>query len=523
MPEVRDIAVSASALETAALVKRGEYDFTWEVSFDGGTNWANAGTSGKHRIYWTWEAPLARPFRHQNNQECFDTFDGPECDTLYDEALKHSAGETGNGSGDLNDIIKRITSGMDSDFTYDPCALDPMGHPLMVLHTSRTGQCSALANLLRGVLRSIGIDATTRYFWGGDPAIGVTEEYRYDVNAGMSFQAQRPRSNEGINCRDVEENPHFKFHATVLANGSRYDPSYGLSGTAAEVNLLETSRFPARGFFLGPDANQRKIESANTLFGEHDTGTMCDHHPNRGNLNPNPINVPEFFVGQHYLDFLNREADPGGLAFWAGQINQCNGVPACVDDRRTNVSLAFFLSIEFQVRGYFVQRFYKASYARNPLFGSEFLPDWGTIGNQSHTAELLERNKQNFADDWVETPAFKTRYPYTMEHSAYVDALFANAGVTPSPQDRASLISGLEAGTENRATVLRKVVDNQAFINAEFNRAFILMCYFGYLRRDPDMGGYNFWLGILNNENSQYNITKAFIVSTEYRARFGMP
>jgi len=85
------------------------------------------------------------------------------------------------------------------------------------------------------------------------------------------------------------------------------------------------------------------------------------------------------------------------------------------------------------------------------------------------------------------------------------------------------LISGLEAGTENRATVLRRVVDNQAFINAEYNRAFILMCYFGYLRRDPDPPGYDFWLGILNSENNLYHITRAFILSTEYRARFGMP
>ena len=65
---------------------------------------------------------------------------------------------------------------------------------------------------------------------------------------------------------------------------------------------------------------------------------------------------------------------------------------------------------------------------------------------------------------------------------------------------------------------------------AEFNKAFVLMQFFGYLRRDPGSGpdanfdGYNFRLGKLDDFNDNYitaEMAKAFINSTEYMGRFG--
>ena len=65
----------------------------------------------------------------------------------------------------------------------------------------------------------------------------------------------------------------------------------------------------------------------------------------------------------------------------------------------------------------------------------------------------------------------------------------------------------------------------QAFYNLEFNRAFVQMEYFGYLRRDPDAAGYAFWLGKLNQYGNYLDgeMVKAFIVWPEYRSRFGQP
>jgi len=81
-----------------------------------------------------------------------------------------------------------------------------------------------------------------------------------------------------------------------------------------------------------------------------------------------------------------------------------------------------------------------------------------------------------------------------------------------------------------RARALRQVAENSTFAGQESNRAFVLMEYFGYLRRNPndlpdtDYGGYDFWLTKLNQFNGNFQkaeMVKAFISSIEYRKRFG--
>jgi hypothetical protein len=89
---------------------------------------------------------------------------------------------------------------------------------------------------------------------------------------------------------------------------------------------------------------------------------------------------------------------------------------------------------------------------------------------------------------------------------------------------RDSLIAGLNGATLTRAQVLRQVAESEEFALNEFNRAFVTMEYFGYLRRDPDQSGFNFWLNKLNAFNGNFinaEMVKAFITSSEYRQRFG--
>jgi hypothetical protein len=125
-----------------------------------------------------------------------------------------------------------------------------------------------------------------------------------------------------------------------------------------------------------------------------------------------------------------------------------------------------------------------------------------------------------------------------------VDKLFQTTGINASASDRAALVNGLNAvpAMETRATVLQKVVDGilvisegnqqfttsygQAFYSSEFNRAFVQMEYFGYLKRDPDTAGYAHWLGKLNQFGGNFvnaEMVLAFISSPEYRSRFGQP
>lgn len=542
--EIRNIPISFSGLESAAVVKRGNYTLTWEISFDNGSHWQNAGRSGPHKIYWTWDNPLSDIWQNQAENKCFFVAEGTECNTLYDEALQRAAGNA-EGKSNVDDIVDKITKRLAAQIIYDPCRPDLPDVPLLLTSPAfNRGQCSTNANLLRGLLRTIGIDAKTNYYWGGDDNTAAIYFYNWGPFAGVSFRVKRRANNEGKNilalmqCPDVERDRHFAFHAMVEVAGKVYDPSYGLTNQnptasdTAQLKAIEVSAYPDPGFFLDNAVPADRVVMRDRPLFEIpglrlDTERTCSHAANVftssfPNIFPNPIDDAEFYVAQHYLDFLGRDADPGGLAFWRDGILQCGSNVPCIEDKRVHTSLAFFLSIEFQERGYFVHRFYKSAFGRNPLF-NEFITDMGKMSTEWQSGEL-ETDKQLYAQDFVETQAFKNQYPFTMEFATFVDTLFANAGIAPDPTQRANLINGLAAGTETRATVLRQVVDTPAFHSAEFRKAFVEMCYFGYLRRDPDPEGYNHWLNSLNNSNGDiYHLAKAFLFSSEYRGRFGQP
>lgn len=252
-------------------------------------------------------------------------------------------------------------------------------------------------------------------------------------------------------------------------------------------------------------------------------------------LTDNPIDDTEMFVRQHYADFLAREPDEEGLAFWIDNIDSCGDDAACREVKRIDTSAAYFLSIEFQETGYFVHRFYKASFGRRPLL-AEFLADKQAIGagvvvNSPGWTELLEENKQQFVSDWTTRVAFALIYD-SLTEAQFVDTLIGNTGATFSETDRDALVDVLSTGALTRAQVLRLIVENEAFATSEYNAAFVEMQYFGYLRRNPqdppntDLSGFNFWLDKLNEFGGDFrraDMVKAFLVSGEYRARFGPP
>jgi CSLREA domain-containing protein len=266
----------------------------------------------------------------------------------------------------------------------------------------------------------------------------------------------------------------------------------------------------------------------------------------------NPIDDPEDFVRQHYHDFLNREPDASGLGFWKGQITECGSDAQCIEVKRINVSGAFYLSIEFQGTGYFVERVYKSALgdANRTANGHpikvpmvrfrEFLGDTQKIGQGvivlvGDWEHQLDLNKSAFTADFVKRPVFGSTYPTTQTPQQFVDALFTNTGVSPTAADRQAAIdefggAGNTADLAARGRALRRVADNATFNQQEFNRAFVLMQYFGYLRRNPDAQtsgdyeGYEFWLTKLNAFNGDFvraEMVKAFISADEYRHRFG--
>lgn len=252
-----------------------------------------------------------------------------------------------------------------------------------------------------------------------------------------------------------------------------------------------------------------------------------------------------FFVSQHYADFLNREPDAAGLAFWIDQIESCGTDQACRSLRRDNVSGAFFLSIEFKETGYLVYRTYKASFGDLPgkpvpITFRQLMTDMQRVGrnvivNVGNWQQQLESNKVAFFVGWVQRPEFLAVYPAGMSPTNFVNTLNANTDGALTTPERDALVSQLTANntTAGRASAVRQVVENSVFTNREVNKAFVLMQYFGYLRRNPDdapeaglnFDGYNFWLNKVNDHDGNFikaEMVKSFIVSGEYRRRFGL-
>ena len=254
----------------------------------------------------------------------------------------------------------------------------------------------------------------------------------------------------------------------------------------------------------------------------------------------NALKNTAFFVTQHYLDFLNREPDAPGLAFWINGIDSCGTNAQCREVKRIDTSAAFFLAIEFQEEGFLIYRLYKASFApstsrpRGFVRLQEFLRDAGEIGRDVVVGnpgwqEKLNANTVAFISSFVTRTEFLSAYPPQMTAAQYVDSLNTVAGQPLSTSERNALVNGLSSGQETRATVLRKIADDVDFRNAEFNRAFVLMQYFGYLRRNPNdapdsnFNGYDFWLTKMNQFGGDYRaaeMVKAFLQSIEYQDRF---
>ena len=181
------------------------------------------------------------------------------------------------------------------------------------------------------------------------------------------------------------------------------------------------------------------------------------------------------------------------------------------------MSAAFFIESEFQETGYYVYRLYKSGLARAPQF-TEFVGDRGRIVANSN----LDASKQALAADFVLRPAFVALYPAGLTNTQYVDQLNANTGNSLTGSERNNLVGGLNSGLEDRSTVLKKIAENQLFRQREYNAAFVRMQYFGYLRRNPDQSGYDFWLGVLNSQPNNFRgMVCSFITSVEYQRRFG--
>ena len=278
----------------------------------------------------------------------------------------------------------------------------------------------------------------------------------------------------------------------------------------------------------------------------------------RGQILPNPLENARYFVRQQYYDFQNRVPDQGGFDYWTNEITSCGANLECITARRTRVADVFFFEPEFQQTGSYVFRLYRAVFGNSqPRANPEVsqLPSYEAfIQDRARVVGGgdLAQKQLALAGDFVQRTEFLQKYPASLNGPEFVDALLAtilsDSGANLSSQ-RDTLIAHFNSG--GRGLVLFHLandywnscgqasapcvpsgfgaaVDNRPFLDAEYNRALVATMYFGFLRRDADIGGYNFWLGQVNSfplrspVRQHRMVCGALITSQEYQQRFNV-
>jgi hypothetical protein len=240
----------------------------------------------------------------------------------------------------------------------------------------------------------------------------------------------------------------------------------------------------------------------------------------------NPLNGGDFFVRQQYLDFLGREPDQAGWLYWSDQIAACGLDQNCIVRKRLDVSAAFFISEEFQLSGNYIYRLYRAALGRQ-LSYSEFTDDHNKVIGGAN----LEFLRAQFADEFVQRPEFTAKYQNAVQAETFVDALLqgvlADTQVDLSSQRDVLLATYNNVGNNgdvnrSRSAVMRALAERGEFQAAIYDQSFVLMEYFGYLRRDIDRNGFDFWVNVLNNRTpgNYRGMVCSFITSVEYQQRF---
>ena len=283
-----------------------------------------------------------------------------------------------------------------------------------------------------------------------------------------------------------------------------------------------------------------------TVFNQSTNGTLA-------------IDDPSFFIREQYVDFLNREPEPGPdgqygtpddpMNFYLNILNGCGADAECTKYTRGALSGNFFRSPEFQRKGSYVANLTNitigqrattagelgdASKVERPHY-SEFISDLASITVPNDDGALTDALKNQLAANWLQRTEIQQKFG-GLTNQQFVQKLESTAGVSLTSES--TLIANLNNGTQTRAQVLRSVAESAEVTSKFYKPNFVMMEYFGYLRRDPeDCHNSSNWPGgdpnqcgyIFHNDRFGLSsdpdfieniIVRGFIESPEYRARF---
>ena len=413
----------------------------------------------------------------------------------------------------------------------------------MTSHVAAGGGCGADGT--GGCTPSIGSGNLVVTGTAAEPgAADLSRQSPYALRGGFWYatlgNSSPTAANGTVSGRILDETGLPVEGAVIRLSGTQNRKT--ITDANGNYNFLEVE---TNGFYtVTPSRVNYNFNPSNRSFSQSGNNTDAAFNATSASTALNPLDTTEYFVRQQYVDFLGREPDESGFNFWVNNIESCGANTNCRAARRIDTSAAFFLSIEFQQTGYLVYRTYQAAYgdvpgAPIPIKLNEFKPDTASMSNrvivnQSGWETVLENNKQAYMAAFVQRARFTSAYPATMTPAEFVDKLFINAGVVPADSDRTAAINefgsaAISSDVGARGRALRRVAENSTLAQQEFNQAFVLMQYFGYLHRDANAGqdtdftGYNFWLDKLNSFAGNFQdaeMVKAFLFAGEYRRRF---
>jgi len=427
-----------------------------------------------------------------------------------------TADRLADGPGGLVDLIQRLVPAANRySFQFDS-ASGYLDHALAT---------KELDNYVSGVTiwhinadEPTVVDYNVEFKTAGQQALNVGTPYRSSdhdpVIVGLNLIS--PTAANGVVSGTITDSQgHGVEGAVVSLNGTENRKTITDATGHYQFDNVETSGF----YTVTPSRANYSFGPTSRSFSQLGNHTDAGFTASSTGDNSNPLDTPEYFVRQQYVDILGREPDEGGFNYWDNEINACGGDSACVDRRRREVAAAFFIEEEFKDTGSFIYDMYKGSLGRKPVFAEYTNDRTQVIGGSTLAAQ-----KAAFADSFVQRAEFVQKYQGNATAESFVNALLQNVQLELSSQ-RDALISQYNAGTttnQSRSLVVRALADNSLLKASEYNAAFVLTEYFGYLRRDPDLEGYNFWVNVIaNNEVGNYRgMVCAFITSTEYQRRF---
>ncbi len=211
--------------------------------------------------------------------------------------------------------------------------------------------------------------------------------------------------------------------------------------------------------------------------------------------------TPEDFVVQQYQDFLARDPDPSGLAFWAGELR--SGVDSA---RLVGVMAA---SPEFANTIAPVVRLYLAHLDRTPdVTGLQF---WAGKLRTGTTLELI-------SEAFARSPEFISTYG-TLSDERFVDLVYRN--VLDRSADGAGAdfwLARLDSGM-TRGALMVQFSESSEFVAKTDGVVKATMLYVGMLRRQPEPEGLSYWASVIADGTDYREVIAGFLASDEYTQR----